>query len=230
MKGKILDYNISESLGLISGSDGKRYTFENSQWKATTAPAQNQTVDFEVNGDTAVSIYLDSTSSVLNTENVKQTISDIQNTDIVKKMKKVISKALNEGIQNRLGVIVSTILLISLFLPVLRTPLGGINLFNLGLGSILFIIMASQIAFFFIGVKHQWIKLLTAIVSFIVVIQLFRLFTGMANVISMFNIDRGSINVFPLISYGFFMVIASTIVLLIISFKSRYKENNPFNV
>ena len=29
MKGKILDYNIQESKGVISGDDGQRYSFEN---------------------------------------------------------------------------------------------------------------------------------------------------------------------------------------------------------
>jgi hypothetical protein len=28
MKGKILDYNIQESKGIISGDDGQRYSFE----------------------------------------------------------------------------------------------------------------------------------------------------------------------------------------------------------
>ena len=28
MKGKILDYNIQESKGIISGDDGQRYNFE----------------------------------------------------------------------------------------------------------------------------------------------------------------------------------------------------------
>ena len=33
MKGKILDYNIQESNGIISGDDGQRYSFENKDWK-----------------------------------------------------------------------------------------------------------------------------------------------------------------------------------------------------
>ena len=31
MKGKVLDYNIQESKGIISGDDGQRYSFESSE-------------------------------------------------------------------------------------------------------------------------------------------------------------------------------------------------------
>ncbi len=62
MKGKILDYNIQDSSGVISGEDGKRYAFSNSEWKNNVAPKSNQSVDFEVEGDTAKSIYLVSSS------------------------------------------------------------------------------------------------------------------------------------------------------------------------
>lgn len=58
MKGKILDYNFQESKGLISGDDGNRYSFENSQWKADISPKVNQTVDFVIDGDIAKEIYL----------------------------------------------------------------------------------------------------------------------------------------------------------------------------
>lgn len=58
MKGKILDYNFQESKGVISGDDGNRYSFENSQWKADSSPKVNQTVDFVADGDIAKDIYL----------------------------------------------------------------------------------------------------------------------------------------------------------------------------
>ncbi|PRM98548.1 DUF996 domain-containing protein [Aliarcobacter cryaerophilus] len=58
MKGKILDYNIQESTGIISGDDGERYSFSNSEWKASESPKVNQTVDFEIDGQSAKAIYL----------------------------------------------------------------------------------------------------------------------------------------------------------------------------
>lgn len=44
MKGKVLNYNIQDSKGIISADDGKRYNFTNSEWKGEQSPAANQTV------------------------------------------------------------------------------------------------------------------------------------------------------------------------------------------
>lgn len=63
MKGKILDFNIQNSEGVISAEDGNRYSFSSSQWKGNKSPAINQTVDFSINQDIAESIYLVSASS-----------------------------------------------------------------------------------------------------------------------------------------------------------------------
>ena len=57
MKGKILDYNIQESNGIISGDDGQRYSFENKDWKSSELPKINQIVDFEVDENKAKSVY-----------------------------------------------------------------------------------------------------------------------------------------------------------------------------
>ncbi|MGN6365288.1 TM2 domain-containing protein [Asticcacaulis taihuensis] len=57
MRGKVLSFN--GSTGLISGDDGKRYTFSVSDLMGDTVfvPA-GSTVDFEASGDMAVSIYV----------------------------------------------------------------------------------------------------------------------------------------------------------------------------
>ena len=57
MKGEILDYNIQESNGIISGDDGQRYSFENKDWKSSELPKVNQIVDFEVDENQAKSVY-----------------------------------------------------------------------------------------------------------------------------------------------------------------------------
>lgn len=59
MKGKILDYNIQKSEGIISSDDGNRYTFTSSEWKSDKSPAVNQSVDFQIDGENAIQIYLD---------------------------------------------------------------------------------------------------------------------------------------------------------------------------
>jgi len=61
MRGRILSFN--GSTGLISGDDGRRYTFAVADVMGGTAwlPA-GSTVDFEPLGDTAASIYLIATA------------------------------------------------------------------------------------------------------------------------------------------------------------------------
>ena len=70
MKGNILDYNFQESKGIISGTDGKRYTFENSEWRCNTSPIINQLVDFDIDEQNAKNIYLDKTS--VNVDEIKK--------------------------------------------------------------------------------------------------------------------------------------------------------------
>lgn len=41
MKGKILDYSVQESKGIISAENGKRYNFTNIEWKSTESPSVN---------------------------------------------------------------------------------------------------------------------------------------------------------------------------------------------
>lgn len=59
MKGKILDFNIQSSSGVISADDGNRYNFSTSEWKSDKSPAVSQVVDFAINGENATAIYLD---------------------------------------------------------------------------------------------------------------------------------------------------------------------------
>lgn len=59
MKGKILNFNIQESTGIITGNDEKRYNFTTAEWKSDTHPAAGQVVDFEADGENAKGIYLE---------------------------------------------------------------------------------------------------------------------------------------------------------------------------
>jgi TM2 domain-containing membrane protein YozV len=58
MRGRILDFYIQESNGVILSDDGSRYDFSTTQWKSNKAPAINQVVDFTINGYDAEEIYL----------------------------------------------------------------------------------------------------------------------------------------------------------------------------
>ena len=56
--GKVLDFNVSASSGLILGDDGVRYTFRGAEWRsAASLPQAGLRVDFVVSGQEALAIY-----------------------------------------------------------------------------------------------------------------------------------------------------------------------------
>lgn len=70
MRGKILDYNLQEGDGVISGDDGQRYNFKNTEWKSSEIhPSKDIQIDFMIEDNNALAIYategLNSTSTVL---------------------------------------------------------------------------------------------------------------------------------------------------------------------
>lgn len=58
MDGTILHFDSAEGAGLIRAGDSKRYSFAAADWKSPGAPSAGQIVDFEVEGDRAVALYL----------------------------------------------------------------------------------------------------------------------------------------------------------------------------
>jgi TM2 domain-containing membrane protein YozV len=58
MKGRIIDYSIQKNCGLISGTDGSRYTFVGSEWKADKTPVRGMAVDFAAQETSAVAVYM----------------------------------------------------------------------------------------------------------------------------------------------------------------------------
>ena len=57
MTGHVLAFSVKEGTGIISGSNGQRYTFAASEWNAKQSPSPGMYVDFEVDGRAALSIY-----------------------------------------------------------------------------------------------------------------------------------------------------------------------------
>lgn len=64
MRGKIIHYNGAEGKGLVS-ADGRQFPFEIAQWRSDSAPAINQTVELQVDGDTVQSLSRVSDETVL---------------------------------------------------------------------------------------------------------------------------------------------------------------------
>ena len=48
MKGNLLNFNVADSEGLISGDDGKRYHFKATEWKDEALPTKDMYLDFIV--------------------------------------------------------------------------------------------------------------------------------------------------------------------------------------
>ena len=67
MKGYILNFDTYSKIGTISGVDGVRYTFEESQWKDNNSPVKDQEVDFVASENNATEIYVIKNSSSENT-------------------------------------------------------------------------------------------------------------------------------------------------------------------
>ena len=57
MRGRLLDFDFRTGRGEISGEDGMRYLFADSEWRAPTRPQQGQVLDFQPRGRQAVAIY-----------------------------------------------------------------------------------------------------------------------------------------------------------------------------
>lgn len=57
-KGKVLDFNLAQAQGLISGDDGIRYSFSGAEWRTQgTMPAHGVRVEFVSLGTDASAIY-----------------------------------------------------------------------------------------------------------------------------------------------------------------------------
>lgn len=71
MKGRILNYTAQTQSGVITGNDGKRYTFAASEWKDTVPPTRGMSVDFEIQEGEVRAIYraLGCCSRILNEKN-----------------------------------------------------------------------------------------------------------------------------------------------------------------
>lgn len=69
MRGKILDYNLQESSGIISAENGERYSFSNRDWKSSTiSPSKELEVDFTVEETKALEVYVIQSKTVIQTQ------------------------------------------------------------------------------------------------------------------------------------------------------------------
>jgi len=201
MKGKILDYNVEKNEGMISGNDGKRYKFTISEWKSNKEPIAGRKVDFDIDGEFAKEIYLDNSGVTFNIDVLK-----------------------SNGSPNKLGIILSILTAISLFLPIIKVPFLGINVALLDgfIGKILFVLYLLLAYLFYLGVEEKIIQIGIVIIDIIVFFQFYQIFSSLNSTGNMMGMFIGeNINLFKFLSIWAYVIIVLNIVLTFIGFKKN---------
>jgi len=222
MKGKILDYSIQNSSGIISGEDGNRYEFSNIEWKSDKAPKVNQKVDFETDDKTAKGIYLESSDLDFDTDAIKSKLSEAKNSEIAGNLTAITEK----GVQNKFGFILSIITALALFFPVIEIPyLGNGALIDGGMGKILFTLLVCSAFLFYSGMSHKFVKICVSAIAIIVLFQFYDLIASLnsaGDMMSAFTGRRGDL--FGFLKFGTPVLIVLTLILTYVGLKKNYKK------
>lgn len=225
MKGKILDYNFQDSKGIISGDDGNRYYFENSEWKGSVNPKIGQVVDFEINGQNAKGIYLVKTS--VSFDGVADKLGDLNAQEKVDVVKDKLSTIKNNGIQNKFGFIVSIILAIFMFIPVARVNFGfgsiEASVIDGSLGYLAFLGVLVSAFLFYTGGKQIFTKIATGIVTLIVLLFLKDIVSTILDIVEYSNAGIDTV-IGKVLNITFVLLIILIVLYVISAFKKLYKE------
>jgi hypothetical protein len=198
MKGKILDFNIQNASGVISGDDGQRYNFSSSEWKSDKAPTANQIVDFTTEEDNAMGIYLVASEKKIDVD--------------VDTIKDNLSSVMKDGIHNKAGVIVSLMLAFSLFFKIIDAGFLGSASFMDGIeGWILFVFILITTYLHFSGIREKFLKIASVAISAGIFIKLIYVFVKIGTAI------------IPILSFGAYIIPLLTIAFLIIGLKAKEK-------
>ena len=200
MKGKILDYNIQESKGVISGDDGQRYSFENKDWKASELPKVNQIVDFEIDEEYAKKIYILQSESALQHK-----------------------EGISISFENKIGIGICVFLILTYFIIPIRNIIVSDGWFGHKIGSQytlinhdfgIFALIATIICgyLFFSNAKKSYIETTTAIVGILVTYILYDYST------LFYNLLRVNIKYIEIPTLTIFIL---AICLVVVGFKDK---------
>ncbi|NOQ30848.1 MAG: hypothetical protein GQ570_06970 [Helicobacteraceae bacterium] len=228
MKGTILDYSIQSSSGIISADDGNRYDFNNSEWKSDIAPSKNQKVDFEIDEKDAIGIYVES-SQQFDATNIKESLSELKNSQTVTNAQANVNSALNAGVQNKFGFILSLLTIVALFLPIIQIPyIGSASVMDDFWGKFSFVLLIISAILFYVGAPRLFVKISVGITLIILILMTYDLFSSLnsgSNALSMFSGRRSrEVNLFELLKFGFYTLLPLVIILALATFKFKYKE------
>lgn len=241
MKGTVLDFSLQNSLGVISGSDGKRYKFIPSNWLNDKPPSQGMKVDFDISEDgQAVDIYpdLDASSPFSDTfksgantffSEISQKLGQLTKSGVGVRFKSLFS----EGLHNRIGFIFSLITLASLFTPILDIPfVGEYRIMDEGVGKTLFNLLIVLSIFFYGGISRLYVKILCGVIIGLLFVRYYDLYSLLSqlNNLSKTIFDTAGVNnapnVFTILRWGILFNIISCLVLYFASFKNVYRTND----
>ncbi|MDF5730395.1 MAG: hypothetical protein PUP92_20830 [Rhizonema sp. PD38] len=247
MEGKILDYNPEEQTGLIRAQDGNRYEFNTSEFRSQGDIRIGQTVDFKIEGENALAIYLLKGNNFadaipISGEEALKTISQKAGEIIGQENANKIIQSVQGGNHNPLGVAASVFAIITLFLPSIRQINNfKINLIGGGIGIISLLLLLGLGYLFYTGAKRIKTKVLSCVTCGLLLTGLYDLFSPMREVWQrqkqiqnqLESFGRSSYSIqgtgfFDVAQFGFFAVILAGSALLFLAFKSNYKEKVRF--
>jgi hypothetical protein len=154
MKGKILDFDIKEGKGVITGDDSKRYYFIVAEWESEKSPQVNQNVDFDIDGNNAIKIYVLNNKIDIDIDSISKNSSEN-----IQAIQKKIGGSFSNGIRNKSGFIVSIILIFLTFLPFRPFSFDNVSLISYSFfGKILFLLFVLLALGFYSGIKKEYMK------------------------------------------------------------------------
>ncbi|XGB38640.1 MAG: hypothetical protein LVT47_09875 [Cyanobacteria bacterium LVE1205-1] len=243
MEGKILDYNSQSQMGLIRGNDGNRYEFSAEEYRSQAEIRVGQTVDFEVDGKKATGVYLLKGNVATLAGAATESLSGITNSEAMSKLTQTagslvgqenvdkVTRALQGGIQNLPGVVVSGVAVLTLFLPsvlqIFNTPTG---LISGGIGILSFLLLLGLGYLFYTGAKRTYTKILAGVTAGLMWMGLYGLLDPLRKAEEVMETARSfgapvsEPSFFDFAQFGFYAVVAATFALLFLAFVGSYKE------
>lgn len=222
MTGKILGFDTTSNTGTISGDNGERYKFTLSEWKAEINPKANQKIDFDFSEKNAQEIYL--VGSNFNTDEVlesaKEKLSNIKESEYFITMMNKKNEILLRGVQYKYGFVLTIMLILAYFLPVIDVPfVGAFSLWNGKLGTYVILLLLFLAFLFYSGGKALTIKITTAIIMLMMFSQFYDLGSTLMDTNSFMEMgmmsrhhNKGDIAL-SLLRFGILIIIPLTILV-----------------
>ena len=216
MTGKILGFDTATNAGTISGDNGERYKFVLDEWKSENPPKANQKVDFDVNENSAIEIYMIGsdfdTDEAL--ETAKEKFNDMKNSEALSNIMSKKDEILSNGVQYKYGFSLTIMLMLTYFLPVVEMPfMGTFSLWNGDLGIFVMLGLLVLAFLFYSGGKALYIRIVTAVVMLMLFLQFYDLISGLTDANSFMGMGGHGGNALSLLKFGNVIIIPLAILL-----------------